>query len=707
MMDSFMPYSTYLILHRALPLIDGFKPSQRRVLYSMYERGYTHNKPHVKSNSIGGDVMKIHPHGSTYETLVRMTNGHNAFNVPFIESKGSFGKVYSRDSRASADRYTSARLNKLSTQHLFTGIDKGAVEMIDTYDGSQKEPLLLPVAFPTILTNGISGMAVGMATNIPPFNFHEVINYTIAKLKDEGEDIIEYIKAPDFPIENTIVYDEDEMRKILTTGRGSFKVRGTYTIEGNTVTFHHVPHITTYESILDSIADLVKDGKLPEVVNTHDRYGMKKIKGKVQHTTGIKIVAKKNTNMEELVNKLFLLTRLEETFSVNLNIVLDNKPQVLGVPQVIEEWIKFRIQTVRNMSLTQKQENELQLEKLLGLVKIQDSLEQVVSLVRKTQGSQLIQALQDTFELTQIQAEYIANLQIRSLTEDVINERTKDIQKLRVNISALEKILTDDATVSQLIIKQLEQLNKEFPHPRRTNLIDKSSVIQAKAKVIAKANEIEEYNVRVFITEEHYVKKIPLTSMRGNTNQRLKDGDKIVQDTQMTNLGELLVFTNKHNVHKKRLSDLEDSRPPVLGDYLPTLLDLEKGEEILFTVAIGKDFKEHVILGFDDGNVAVIDSKAYATKQNRSVLKNGYHKDKTLTFVSITQPESYLVVDTTDGYRVAREVESLSLKSSRNVTGNIFVRLNEGSKVKSYKLAEQDEVSDYIIKSAGRGKRIS
>ena len=697
MIDNFMPYSAYLILHRALPMIDGFKPSQRRVLYTMYKNNYINTKPYVKSNSIAGDVMKIHPHGSTYETLVRMTEGNEAFGVPFIDSKGSFGKIYSRDSKEASERYTEARLNKLAVE-MFAGIDKDAVNMSDTYDGQSKEPEVLPVSYPTILTNGVSGLAVGMATEIPPFNFHEVINYTIALVNGQSDDILNYIPAPDFPIDNEIVYDTNEMKGIMETGRGSFKLRAKYVIEDNMIHFIHVPHTTKYEIIIGQITDLVKDGKLKEVTDIHDVYGM--------NSTGIQVEAKKGTNMERLVAKLFQLTKLEDTFPVNLNIVLDNTPQVLGVTQVIKEWIKFRKETVKRITNFQLKENEFQLEKLTGLTKVIDILDEVIALIRNTESSKISAALQERFGLTEVQASYIEDMQLRNLAKDYILKRLENIEKLKSQNEALHAILNDETTLNRFIAERLERLNKEYQFPRRTGFVSKEEVVKTQSELKGKISEVEDYNLKMFITKDMYLKKLPLTSMRGKFTNRLKEDDTFTFEEEMTNLGEVIVFTNKYNIYKKRISEIEDTKPSELGGYIPSMFDYEKGEQPLFTIPLRKEFDQIAVLGFSDGSVAKIDVKAYYTKQNRQVLKNGYADGKELIYVSLENESVHLKSVSENGYAVVRDLQQIKPKMSRSSEGNRFMMLNEDDKVKEYVLASDEDVEKYLTKTASKGKKV-
>lgn len=697
MLDNFMPYTAYMILHRALPMIDGLKPSQRRVLYTMYNINALPNKPYVKSNTIGGDVMKIHPHGSTYETLVRMTEGHQAFGVPLIDNKGNFGKFYSRDGREAADRYTEARLNKVALE-LFKGIKLNAVPMRPTYDGQHTEPEVLPVSFPLILTSGISGMAVGMATDIPPFNFHEVIEYTRKVLKGEDTLITDTIKSPDFPFENNIVYDKEKMEEILTTGRGSFKIRAPYEIKDNTVVFKHVPYGAKFEVVREKVSELSQQGKLKEVGKLSSMYGM--------NSTGLKIVAKRNTDMQLLVEKLYRLTPLESTFSVNLNLVVNNKPQVLGVKEVILEWLKFRKETVRNMTAEQLRMKHKELTRLQGLELIINHLDQVIALVRESSSAEVIQKLQDTFKLKEEQAEYIANMQIRQLTTDNIQKRLEDIQAIVQTIKQLDLLMNDEITLEKFIDSDLARLSKEYSYPRKTSFVDESSIKKIAKKLVKKTEEKKDYNVKVFITEEQYIKKIPLTSMRGKAENRLKDGDKIISDMELTNHGEVLFFTNKHNVHKKRLEDFEDMKLTDLGDYIPTILDLESGEEVLFTIPVAAKFDGSIVLGFSDGNIAVIEDKAYYTKQNRTLLRNGYHKDKELIFAVRNTEDLHITAISTDGLCLVRDIETINPKSSRAVAGNIYMRLNEGEKIKSYNVSSDKEIEKYLIKSAGKGRKL-
>ena len=694
MLDNFMPYTAYMILHRALPMIDGLKPSQRRVLYTMYKTGALPNKPYIKSNTIGGDVMKIHPHGSTYGTLVRMTEGQQAFGVPFSDSKGNLGKLYSRDGREAADRYTEARLNNIALE-LFKGVNLNAVPMVDTYDNQSKEPSVLPTPFPLILTSGVSGMAVGMATDIPPFNFHEVIEYTRKVLKGEDTLITDTIKSPDFPFENDIVYNKEKMEEILSTGRGTFKLRAPYEIKDNTIYFKHVPYTTKYEVVIDKIAEVARKGQLKEITDVNDLNGMK--------STGISIEARKNTNMQLLVEKLYRLTPLESTFSVNLNLVIDNTPQVLGVKQVIEEWIKFRKQTVINMSAQQLKDNNLKLTRLKGLESIMNHLDQVIDLIRKTKSNEVVSQLQAVFKLTEEQAEYVSNMQLRQLSLDNIQNRLQEIEALVKRIQYLELMINDDNVLTEFIDKDLARLNKEYSYPRKTQLVDESKVEKVAKKLSKKAEEKQDYNVRIFITEEMYIKKIPLVSIRGKAANRLKDGDSIIIDKESTNNSELLVFTNKRNVYKKRFNELDDHKLSDLGDYIPTLFSFETGEEPLFAIPI-TDFKETILFGFANGKVAKVNSQAYQTKTNRERLTNAYGNGE-LIFVHLYVEEDKIKSVTTDGYAIVRDIADWGVKASRNTAGNNFMNINEGEKIKHYSIAKESD-EHYLVQSAARGKRI-
>lgn len=699
MFDNFMPYTTHLILHRALPMIDGLKPSQRRVLYTMYDKKILRNKDHVKCRSIAGDVSKIHPHGSSYDTLVRMTEGHEAFGVPLIDSKGSFGKIYSRDEPPAAERYTEARLNKIAEQ-LFIGINKNAVEMKDTYDGQSKEPLLLPTSFPLVLMTGADGMAAGMATKFPMFNFNEVIDYTAAVLNKENPDVLDYIPSPDFPTDNTIVYDKEEMRALMEKGRGKFRIRAQYEIDGESIHFKNVPFTVKYENILDQIEKLAKGGKLKEVIDVHDNYGMDDTG---VSSTGLIVEAKKGTEMNSLVSKLFLMTSLEDSFSANMNIVLNYKPQVLGVVSIIEEWIKFRKETITKSLQFEIDENNLQIEKLKGLDKIKDVLDEVVHLIRNTVSSEISSKLQNEFSLTEKQASYIENIQLRNLAKDYILKRTHEIKSLEESNESLYKNIINDDSLSTLIVDQLKKLNNEYIFPRRTALIDKKEATEQKNKITNTVNEPEDYNLKLFISKDLYLKKLPLTSMRGKYTNRLKEDDTFTIEEEMTNLGEVIVFTNHHNIYKKRLSEIEDTKPSELGEYLPSMFNYEKGEKPLFAIPMRKEFDQVVVLGFNDGTLAKVDSQAYYTKQNRTVLKNGY-ADKELIFVSLNSSLKYLKA-ITEEYQIVRDMSQFNSKASRTTSGSRFINLNENDRVVSYKVATEEDVEKYLMKSAGRGKK--
>ena len=694
LVTNFMPYSAYVILYRALPEIDGFKPSQRRILYTMYLMGLL-NSNRKKSQGVVGSTMFLHPHGdgAIYEAMVRMATDNEALLLPYINSKGNFGKQYSRDMKYASARYTEVKLAKIAKE-LFADINKDTVEMVDNYDSEMKEPKLLPVTFPNILTNVQTGTAVGMSTNIASFNLKEVIDFTVAFIKNPKNVVVsDYIKAPDFPTGGNIIYNQKEMDKILDTGVGSVRIRATHTITENSIIFEELPYETKYEAIIDKISALVKSGSLKEVVDVDDIYG--------NETKGIEVIVKKGTNKELLVEKLYKMTALEDAFSCNFNIVVDGRPQVLGVKQIVSEWVKFRANAIKrgaNFDINKKIEKK---HLLLALKKVLLDVDKAIHIIRETKlNKDVVSNLIKEFGIDEKQAEYVAEIKLKHLNKEYLINRISEIEELDKEIEKLGEIINNKSVLAKLIISQLESVKKEYGEDRKSKIIEVSEI----PTINIAEESIEDYNVKVFVTREGYLKKIPLTSLRGGFAIKVKDGDEIVSEFETTNNSDILVFTDKKNVYKYKAHELEDHKPSVMGEYLPSLLKLDD-EEIQF-VTVTNDYTGNLLIGFEDGKVAKIELSAYQTKQNRSMLKNAYADKKAIYFNHIHDDIDLVTVSSIDKVLLFN-TSLVNSKTSKTTIGVQIQKTKNESTTVEYVLSsnfDSDDLEYYRVKSAGIGK---
>lgn len=688
-----MPYTAYVILERALPEIDGFKPSQRRILYTMYKMGLLKGS-RKKSQGIVGSTMFLHPHGdgAIYETMVRMARDSEALLIPWIDSKGNFGKQYSRDMAYASARYTEARLQPIAKE-LFVDINKNTVDMVDNFDGEMKEPRLLPVTFPTILINPQSGIANGMASSIAPFNLSEVIEYTIAYIKNSKAEVSDYIKAPDFPTGGNIIYNKAKMDEMLRTGRGSTDIRATYRFEKNTIIFDELPYTTTFEAIIDKITGQIKEGKIKDIVDINDIYGLK--------TKGIEIIVKNNTNKELLVERLFKTTPLQSSYSSNFNLVVNGRPKVLGVKEIIHEWVVFRADAIKRGAKFDMDKMEHKKRMLETLKKIILDVDKAIAIIRETKkNSEVVANLMELFDINEEQAEYIAEIKLRHLNKEYLIQRIAEIEVLEKEIAKLDDLINNKVTLAKLIISQLKNIQKIYGEDRKSNLIEATEITTIKTEAV----EVDDYNVKIFITKEGYLKKIPLTSLRGNFTIKTKEGDSIINEIETTNNSEILIFTDKKNVYKCKAYELEDHKPSVLGEYLPTMLEL-KDEKILFTT-VTDNFKGYLIIGFEDSKVAKIDLSAYETKQNRSMLKNAYADKKALFFKHIEEDVEVLAISSIDKV-IVFNTSMINAKSSKATIGVQVLKSKNDSYVKSYHdvdIVEEPEVEYYRIAGVGVGK---
>lgn len=692
--NNYMPYTAYVIKERALPEIDGFKPSQRRILYTMQKMGLLKSS-RKKSQGIVGQTMFLHPHGdmAIYETLVRMTDDAESLLMPYVDSKGNLGKQYSRDMKYASARYTEIKLTELSKE-LFNDIDKNAVEMVSNYDGTMLEPKLFPVSFPSILTNPQIGIANGMASSIAPFNINEVIDYTIAYIKNpKNTKVSDFIKAPDFPTYGNIVYNQTVFENIFENGRGSVSIRASYQIKDNSIIFDKMPYTTTFEVIIEKISQLVKDGRLKEVVDVDDIYGI--------NSEGIEITVKNNTNKELLIEKLFKLTPLQSTFPCNFNIMINGRPQVLGVQQIIHEWLAFRVKTIKralSFDLSKKQDKK---HLLIALQKVMLDIDKAIKIIRDTKkNAEVVENLVDAFNFDKKQAEYIAEIKLRHLNKEYLIQRIAEIETLDTEINDLTESIDNRKKLSQILIKQLKEVKKTHGQERKSQIIHLDDLPNISDEEIA----IDDYNIKVFVTKEGYLKKIPLTSLRGNNTIKVKDGDKILNEFETTNNSDILIFTNKQNVYKIKSYEIEDHKPSVLGEYLPNIIS-ETDEEILY-VTVTSDYKGYLVIGFDDGKVAKIDLKAYETKQNRSMLKNAYANKKAIYWNVINEDIELLSLSSIDKALVFN-TSMINPKSSKTTIGVQVMKSKNDSFVKTYAEINdinEDVLSYYRTSNAGVGK---
>ncbi|MGV4321141.1 DNA gyrase subunit A [Bacillus mojavensis] len=691
--SNYMPYTAYVIRERALPEIDGFKPSQRRILYTMMKMGLLKGK-RKKSQGVVGSTMFLHPHGdmAIYETLVRMSRDAESFLYPFIDSDGNFGKQYSRDMQFASARYTEVRLDQIAKE-LFKGIEKNAVDMVDNYDGTMKEPKLLPVTFPAILVNPQSGIANGMASSIASFNLKEVIDYTIAYIKNPKEaKVADYIKAPDLPTGGDIIYNESVFNNIFDNGRGSFTIRATHKIDENSILFENLPYTTTYEAVMDKISDLVKEGKIKDIVDIHNNYGI--------DSQGVEVIVKNNTDKKALVEKLYKLTPLQSSYPCNFNIIVDGRPKLLGVKAIVREWLKFRANAIKRSLQFEVDKKAHKRHMLKALEQVLLDIDKAIKIIRETKkNAEVVVNLMDAFKIEKEQAEYVAEIKLRHLNKEYLVERIAEIDSLQKEIDDLTDLINNRKRLANRIISELKEIRENYGQDRKTNVIHPSDLPDVEVDTM----EIDDYNVKVFITKEGYVKKIPLTSLRGNFNIKVKDGDEIIKEVETTNNSDILIFTDKKNVYKYKAYELEDHKPSVLGDYMPSVLDLED-EEILY-ITVTKDYSGHLLVGFDDGKMAKIELTAYETKQNRKMLTKAYADKNAIYFNHIDKDIDILAVSSINK-AIVFNTSMVNAKTSKTTIGVQAMKSKNDSVVeKYYTLKDEYDESDYYrTASAGVGK---
>lgn len=614
---NYMPYAMSVIISRAIPEIDGFKPSHRKILYTMYKMGLNSTAHRTKSANVVGETMKLNPHGnaSIYETMIRLTRDYEALLLPFIDSKGHFGKHYSTEA-AAAERYTNVRLEGVC-QEIFRGIDKNAVDFMPNYDNTMTEPRLLPTAFPNILVSQNSGIAVGMATRICSFNLEEVCNATIEVLNDPSCDIdkiLDIMPAPDFSGGGTILYDRAQMAEIYKTGKGTFKMRARYKFDekANCIEIDQIPDSTTVEAIHDKVYDIIKNDTIKEIVDCRDETDLSGPR--------FTIDLKKGTDYEKVMLKLFKMTPLESTISPNFNVIINQNPYQLGIKEIIDEWIKFRLGCVRRESIFDLEKKLEKLHLLEGLGKILLDIDKAIKIIRGTKKeSDVVPNLMSGFSIDEIQADYIAEIKLRHLNREYILNRIAETDKLRREIAELEKLVKSEKLLKKLIIKQLEAIKEKYKMPRKTVLVPLHET-----NVFVK-EEVENYPVRIVMTREGYFKKITLQSLRGNDEQTVKTGDEVILNEERENADTLLFFSNKAQCYKAKVADFDTTKSSLMGDYAPVKLKFDKGEEFLYLKPLKEyDEKTNIIFVFENGKGVKVPITAYETKGNRSKLKGAY-----------------------------------------------------------------------------------
>ncbi len=667
---NYMPYAMSVILSRAIPEIDGFKPSHRKLLYTMYKMGLL-NGSRTKSANIVGQTMRLNPHGDAaiYETMVRLSRGNEALLNPYVDSKGNFGKAYSRDMHYAAARYTEAKLEGICAE-LFGEIDKNTVDFVDNYDSTTKEPTLLPVTFPSILANNNLGIAVGMASSICSFNLKELCETTIELIKNQEHNCIETMPAPDFVGGGTILYNRDEMEEIYRTGRGGIKVRAKYTYDKafNCIDISEIPPTTTAEAIIDKIIERVKAGAIKEITDIRDETDKKGLK--------ITIDLKRGTDPDKLMQKLYRQTPLEDSFSCNFNVLVDGYPRVYGVKDLLIEWIRFRGRCVyRRVSFDlEKARNRLHL--LKGLEKILLDIDKAIAIIRKTEEeSDVVPNLMIGFGIDEIQAEYVAEIKLRHLNREYILKRLKDIENLEKAIAEMEEILSSKAKIRKIIIGELTDVIKKYGKERKTDLLYVSELEEESAE-----EEIPDYAVNLFFTKEGYFKKITPLSLRMGGDHKLKDTDEIIQSFETSNNNDLLFFTDKCQVYKAKVSDFADSKASVLGEYIPSKLEMEEGENAVFMV-VTKEYKGYMMFFFENGKCAKVNLSSYATKTNRKKLIKAYSDKSPLASVIYLAEDKQIVLETTGGRCLLIDTSAISPKSMKDTQGVGCITIKKNQKL--------------------------
>ena len=655
---NYMPYAMSVIVSRAIPEIDGFKPSHRKLLYTMFKMGLL-TGARTKSANIVGQTMRLNPHGDAaiYETMVRLSAGYQALLTPFVDSQGNFGKVFSRDMSYAASRYTEAKLSAICAE-LFRDIDKDTVDLVDNYDGSMKEPSLLPTAFPNVLVSANMGIAVGMASQICGFNLAEVCDTTVAWLRDPEHDLLSTMPAPDFPTGGEIIYDRAQMENIYRTGRGSFKVRARwrYIQKENIIEIYEIPYTTTSEAIIDKVAELIKTGKIREINDMRDETDLSGLR--------LAIDLKRGADPDKLMQKLFRMTTLQDAFPCNFNILVAGNPRVMGVGEILEEWTAWRIECIRRRVFFDLGKKKEKLHLLKGLERILLDIDRAIDIIRNTElESEVVPNLMMGFGIDQTQAEFVAEIKLRNINREYILKRTSETEELERDIEELESIVNNRRKLKAIIIDELKAISKKYGTPRKTGIVYASELEEPDDD-----EQVEDYAVTLFLSREGYFKKITAQSLRMSGEQKYKDGDGLAVSFESTNRGELLFLTDKQQMYKARVSDFEDGKASVLGTYLPTRLKMDDGESVIAMIDPG-DYKKHLLLMFENGKAARIELSAYETKTNRRKLVGACSDKSPVKAVMLIGEEFDVACYSSDGRALIFNTAQLQPKTSRSTQG--------------------------------------
>ena len=678
---NYMPYAMSVIVSRAIPEIDGFKPSHRKLLYTMYKMGLL-TGGRTKSANIVGQTMRLNPHGDAaiYETMVRLAKGNETLLHPFVDSKGNFGKVYSRDMAYAAARYTEAKLDPICAE-VFKDIDSDTVDMVDNYDATMKEPALLPTTFPNVLVSANQGIAVGMASNICSFNLREVCDTAIALMKNPDHDILETLPGPDFSTGGELLFDEAATREIYATGRGSFRLRAKwrYVKDGNLIEITEIPYTTATEVIMDKVAELIKAGKIKEIADMRDETDLGGLK--------LTIDLKRGVDPEKLMQKLFRLTPLQDSFPCNFNILIAGMPRVMGVGEILDEWTAWRTDCVKRRIFFQIQKKEDRLHLLKGLERILLDIDKAISIIRETElESEVVPNLMIGFGIDEIQANYVAEIKLRNINKEYILKQTRAIDDLEGEIADLRDTLNSPRKLKNVIIKELQAVADKFGQPRRTEIL-----YDAQETAPEEEDDVPDYGVTVFVSKEGYLKKMTAQSLRMSGEQKFKEGDSLSFSQETTNRAEFLVFTDRYQCYKSRLSDFDDGKASQLGDYLPQKLGFEAGENLVALVFCG-DYKGFILFFFENGKAAKVPLSAYETKTNRKKLTGAYSDKSPLIKAVALDADEQMVVYSTDGRAAIFSTAQLLPKTTRNTQGVAVMTLKKKATLRDAVLLTQSGI---------------
>ena len=681
---NYMPYAMSVIVSRAIPEIDGFKPSHRKLLYTMYKMGLL-NGGRTKSANIVGQTMRLNPHGDAaiYETMVRLARGNETLLHPFVDSKGNFGKVYSRDMAYAASRYTEAKLDPICAE-LFRDIDSDTVDMVDNYDATMKEPSLLPTTFPNVLVSANQGIAVGMASNICSFNLKEVCDTTIALMKNPDHDILETLPGPDFSTGAELLYDEAATREIYSTGRGSFRLRAKwrYVKEGNLIEITEIPYSTATEVIMDKVAELIKAGKIREIADMRDETDLGGLK--------LTIDLKRGVDPDKLMQKLFRMTPLQDSFACNFNILIAGMPRVMGIGEILSEWTAWRMDCVKRRLYFQVQKKRERLHLLKGLERILMDIDKAIAIIRETElDSEVVPNLMIGFGIDEIQANFVAEIKLRNINKEYILKQTKATSQLEQEIAEMEETLGSPRKLKNVIIKELQQVSEKYGQPRKTEIL--YNVEEAEPE--KEEDETPDYPVTVFVSNGGYLKKITAQSLRMSGEQKFKEGDSLAYSVETTNRAEILVFTDKFQCYKTRLSDFEDSKASLLGDYLPQKLGMDAGENVLQVIFLG-DGKGFVLFFFENGKVAKVPLSAYETKTNRKKLTGAFSDKSPVVKILSLGADAQIAMYSSDGRAMIFSTADLLPKTTRNTIGVAVMSLKKKAVLQNALPLEQSGIEN-------------